>query len=1445
LTDDFVELDRTFHELPLHEGESDNFDFQAAFGLGSQLTWDSLINEYRVILLSEAGAGKTVEIRQAARRQRANGKAAFFLRLENVADDFDIAFEEVALAEFDQWLASSNEGWLFLDSVDEARLKEPADFDRAIRKLGLRLSPVLQRAHIFISSRASAWRPVTDLSLCRDQLKYQTPKEQAIDEASDDNPAAKKRFAVNRISKEEAGDPFKLVALDDLREPQVRKFAQAHGVVDVDAFVDAIKRADAWIMAHRPRDLEELIGFWIKNGRVGNRLELIRESLDQRLSEPDQRRDEARPLSKEKARAGARLLAAAMTMTHSTTIRVPDGTQNAIGLPIAEVLKDWGAPEHTTLLSRPIFDEAIYGTVRFHHRSQREYLTAEWFDGLLKRETSRREIEMLFFKEQYDMEVITPSLRPVLVWLILLDERMRGRALHLAPELIFEGGEPAELPLETRRKVVRQVCETVYKGGAGHGMDYAAVQRFANADLADEIKGLIRQYSTNDDLLWFLLRMIWQGRLSQALPEAKEYALAPNAGKYVRIAAIRAVLAIGSAHDEDEIRAAFVGEARRLKREWLAELIEKLPYDQRSVDWLLQALAKSEPKPRYKTDGLGEALSRYIQAAPVGLLPGLLAELVRLISKRPIIERRHYEISKRHGWLLKRAAQAAERLIEARHPAALDPSCLSVLHKLPSAKNYHDWDLRDIKSKIPEFVPAWTELNDALFWYQVKVARKWRDKKRNERVTSHWPALWNSYCRFAPNDFDRIKAQITTKRGDDRLVALSLAFQLYREAGRPAKWRHQLKAVCKKDPGLAARLQTMFHPAPPTAQEKSFRRQEAQWNRRRKERQRRIAENEAKWKGHLAANVDKLRDPGLPKPQDISNDQYYVHEKLRELDDRSNHWTTGDWQLLEGEFDANIALAFRDAAVSYWRRYKPKLLSDGKASNSTPFATIFGLTGLEIEATEAQGWPMKLTEAEVEIAFRYAMSELNGFPDWFPALYSAFPQQVTELLVEEIDYELRTETGERASHYVIYDLSWHGEWSDSTIAPAILQRLAREEPKSIGTLGQLLTIINRAGISDSDLAAIAEKKARGKALDRAAAWYAVWAGVEPDRAIDAIRVRLSKLKRKSKRVQLAMQFVSQLVGGRHDRSHVRQAYRTPRYLRDLIILTHQHIEEKDDIDRAEKGVYSPGLRDNAQDARNHLFALLKEIPGKEAFLAVQDLSRLHPVESSRPWMTHHAKNRAEADADLSPWTVSQVDDFNNLLERSPRNHRELWELAVLRILDLRAKLEDGDSSIAEILKTVSHETQMRKYIGDWLRDSAHGRYSIPQEEEFADAKRSDLRFHGTGFDAPTPVELKLADNWRGPKLFERLETQLCGDYLRDDRSNRGVFVLVYRGEKSTWDVPGRGRVDFDGLVRALHEYWLSISAKFVGVEEIKVIGIDLTKRTRSSSTSNADRGGVQ
>lgn len=114
----------------------------------------------------------------------------------------------------------------------------------------------------------------------------------------------------------------------------------------------------------------------------------------------------------------------------------------------------------------------------------------------------------------------------------------------------------------------------------------------------------------------------------------------------------------------------------------------------------------------------------------------------------------------------------------------------------------------------------------------------------------------------------------------------------------------------------------------------------------------------------------------------------------------------------------------------------------------------------------------------------------------------------------------------------------------------------------------------------------------------------------------------------------------------------------------------------------------------------------------------------------------------------------------------------------------------------------------------------------------ADAKRPDLRFNAAAVDTPVSVELKIADKWPGPKLFERLEEQLCGDYLRDARSTRGVFLLIYRGEQSSWVLPNGSRADsLEALVDALQAHWATIASRYPGIDDIKVIGIDLTKRS--------------
>jgi hypothetical protein len=77
--------------------------------------------------------------------------------------------------------------------------------------------------------------------------------------------------------------------------------------------------------------------------------------------------------------------------------------------------------------------------------------------------------------------------------------------------------------------------------------------------------------------------------------------------------------------------------------------------------------------------------------------------------------------------------------------------------------------------------------------------------------------------------------------------------------------------------------------------------------------------------------------------------------------------------------------------------------------------------------------------------------------------------------------------------------------------------------------------------------------------------------------------------------------------------------------------------------------------------------------------------------------------------------------------------------------------------------------------------------------------------------------------------------QLGGVYLRDIRSSRGIFLLVYRGERQHWQLPdGGAMVDFPGLVSSLQEHWLRVSDHYPGVDELRVIGIDLTKRSETT-----------
>jgi hypothetical protein len=301
--DEFIQLDRTFHDLALSEEEGKESGLFRLMRRDKPTQWSDLLEEPRVVLLSEAGSGKTEELRHVCRNLRQSAKRAFFLRIEHLAQDFDAAFEEGTPEEFEEWMTSSEHGWLLLDSVDEARLKDPKDFERAIRKVGRMLGRVLQRTHVVITGRTDAWRPRTDLLICEAALPWAPPvtapdQDQESDEAvtTSDVPVPKSRKS-----------PFRIVALDKIAGEQVDRFARAKGVTDIKGFKKAVERADAWSFTARPLDLAETVEFWVANKKIGSRLELIRASIDKRLEERDQDRADANPISKDRIRAGRAL----------------------------------------------------------------------------------------------------------------------------------------------------------------------------------------------------------------------------------------------------------------------------------------------------------------------------------------------------------------------------------------------------------------------------------------------------------------------------------------------------------------------------------------------------------------------------------------------------------------------------------------------------------------------------------------------------------------------------------------------------------------------------------------------------------------------------------------------------------------------------------------------------------------------------------------------------------------------------------------------------------------------------------------------------------------------------------------------------------------------------------------------------------------------------------
>ena len=1231
------------------------------------LGWPEIETGLRAVILADPGAGKTFEMKKRAEHSAGLGRATFFVRIEDIGDGFEKAFEVGSAQSFAEWLGSEKEAWFFLDSVDEARLDNPRAFEKAVHHFAERIKSARHRAHIIISSRPYAWDFDSDPATLQRYLPAQEPKEIPDHNLmeGDASPGGEINIEHNKGSPnpEEIEKPkkdWRIYRLEPMDDQQIVMFAAHRDVGNPKVLLEEIKRSRLMDMAGRPFEIEGLIAKWLRDRELGPRYEVVQFIAELWSAEYTSEQSSRKSLSPDRVLDGARILAAAVVLTGVPGIWMPGAEQEKAGVSATTILDQWDPEEIRTLLGRSMFNDEVYGMVRFRQREVRELLAAEWLCQILIRgDEPRRAVESLLFREQYGVGIVTPRLRPLLPWLVLLDRGILRKVMETHPGIAAEGGDAASLPLADRRVLLDKIVhEKVDPSPGPFRYDTEDVARIAKPDLSEDVHELIEKFRNHDRAISFLASLVCQGRMDRCASSMAEIALDPKRDGSIRASATRAVVACGSRQQSLELWRSLNGMQQPIPWFVLGEILLEAQPDGEATALLISSLNLVAPGDVSDHYGLKSILHGFIDRLQVlrsdpetQPLAMLIRGFREFLEHTPQTERLGIRISDEFAWLLPPAEHAVERLVSARVDTALNDNALAIMLISGPMREWYDIDFGDHKNQLGELVPGWVELNDKLFWRGVETLRTERMATKREALTDVWDvSIVSHYWEFDATSFDRVLGFIDRRPlADDKLVALTLAHRIWLKNGSPPEMLASIRSAVRGNQILKDRLEALLNPKV-SASTRQFWEQEEERSRQRAAAEKSAIEQRSEWVEALKANPECIRSSGLP-PGVFSTDQFHLLKELQENGNRHSWSDSGaDWQRLIGEFGVEVAKAYRDAAKKHWRSFVPDLRSEGGDSKSIPYALVFGLVGLEIEAREFENFPDQLSDQELTHALRYLVWEMNGFPTWLERVFRTHREIVVNAVLSEVYWELDNASPDQPLHYILQDIFYHAPWVHDALVDPLLNWAENNRFRTSDTRFNCLSILVSGGVEPVKLADLARQKIKtGDDVPYLPNWYAVLVDADPEAGIPEVEQWLAS--QPNHEAGDAAQAFFTLLMGSYTRSQdwpTTGRFRQPSHLKDLYLLACRFIRTEDDIDRTGKGVFSPELRDKAQEARSTVFNILCQIPGEEAHAALSDLSREHPDPDYRPRMTEMAFRRAMEDGDLDPWSDSQVREFDRV-----------------------------------------------------------------------------------------------------------------------------------------------------------------------------------------------------
>jgi hypothetical protein len=1420
------ELNRTFFDLPTDQNSQiETAELLADLAIGGRTAWSTLLESERVLLVSEAGMGKTYECQRQQQCLWEEGRSAFFVELATLATDpLERQFSAGEKQRFDNWKTAQTErAFFFLDSVDELKLTQRS-FETTLKQFAAALGDNLERACIVLTTRPTAF----DLNLVRKWLPVQPSPEVLVPEDYFANVA----MSVNKESYAKRSTPeWRFVALAALEEKQMRALAAAQGVGDPDALLDAVNAHHAHDFAKRPLDFLELCGDWKRHGRIRAHREQVDNSLEIKLR-PRSDRPERTQLPPQRARSGAAQLALAALLSRKLTLWHSSDNDRSRGdapLDPAKILDDWTDDEVNTLLERPLFGFATYGRVRFHNRSIVEFLAAERLKSLVDRGLPIRVLMRLLFATTPEGQLIVkPSLQPVAAWLAPHIPPVCFKLLEHEPSVLLRYGDPGSLNLALRTQALeRYVHMYGADGWRGQEIPNLQVQRLAMNDLDQVIARLWAGGVRNPEVRETLLELIGAGQMNGCADIA--YGVAIDPANHARDR-LRGLLALARLQDTrlptllDLIASASPDWPEDLARLVICHLFPQ----HLSVPRLVKTLARVFQK-SHEISGISAVLPLAIAKAK--LEPAVLADLQlglrELVSDSCRWHDQLYRVTSGRQDLVPALLVSSRRRLEIGEtgPDLFDSVALAgMLARLDHDATIESKTLTAVLTDAPSPVRA------GVFWANDRLVREHYPKDDYKPFFRlHQFQMYGAYQIDLQKDADWLLGTLSdmSRPVTDRELALETALRYSKDHPDRVAWLKRIVAISSDNEQLESCakefLSAVETPGPPPAWQ-------IEDEKRRKESQRRHAKNLASWK-LFWRELNNNPEAAFSESR-IENTSWNLWRAMeKDAQDHSfSGWNPG---FIERVFDRDMVDRLRVALSAAWRTDRPTLRSERPPDQRNTYLLRWriGLAGLYAES-EDTFWASKLTAEEADLACRYALLDLNRLPPWLESIAKVHPAVVDTTIGNELMDELGDSDAKHSM--ILQDVSY----ASPTVISLFLARIRSWLKDSLANGGASIVEADKVGRAtrllldhgdDQDAAyllaaGLSKLRVNPDPLE-ILFWLPILARLDPS-------VCVAEMERLAGPILPAPE--SQVVGwfsslfGHGSDLDLSKFEAQPELLLRLVRLANRHVRLEDDVHHDD--IYSPGPRDHAQHGRSVLGSALLSTRGPGAWDIKMKFAEDPEVAHYRDRIRAIALEKLAEDWDAVVLSEADVVQLEREHDFSPTSRVEMAALLDTRLADIEDLLLQ-DASPRELWAAIKIERLLRRALAAELQKMARGAYLVNQEAVTGDEKESDIRIASTTAHLEAVIELKIGENdYSFCNLRDALHTQLVGNYMAPEHRRVGC-LLISVSTGRCWKEPDTGsRMEFEEVISRLDAEAKVLAASLGYGAFVAVRGLDLRPR---------------